>query len=66
MAATVIILAILVVLVILAIRGAIKNPNPCDTCGGNSVSCHKAHWDQKLNQLWKETKGSASKAREHS
>ena len=49
MAATVIILAIIVVLVILAIRGAIKNPNPCDTCGG-----------------WKETKGSASKAREHS
>lgn len=77
MAATVIILAIIVVLVILAIRGAIKNPNPCDTCGGNSVSCHKAHCshtgeiregyyrDQKLNQLWEETRGSNSKAGTH-
>ena len=78
MAATVIILAILVVLVILAIRGAIKNPNPCDTCGGNSSSCQKTqcshsgeirkgyYRDQKLNQLWEETRGSGSKAREHS
>ncbi|MST82926.1 hypothetical protein [Bilifractor porci] len=78
MAVNVIIVTIIVALVILAIRGAIKNPNPCDTCGGNSSSCHKAHCshtgeiregyyrDQKLNQLWEETRGSNSKAGTHS
>ena len=64
---TIIILAVIAVAVITAIRYALKNPDPCSTCGGDKLSCtmdhcgrtpeerHNFYREQQLNDLWNQT-----------
>lgn len=63
---SVVILIAIIAGVVLSIRYTIKNPDPCDTCSGNSLTCTKKecsrsterdkdfYRDIKLQQLWEE------------
>ena len=64
---SVVILIVIALAAVLAVRYALRHPNPCDTCGGDDPSCTRENCvrplderpgyyrDKKLADLWEET-----------